>query len=353
MPKKHLNIEAFDNFIIIQTAFLGDIALSLYLIQAIKDVNPNSTITFITTKEGAEIAKIASCIDNTIVFDKRGEHRTNKAMKSFAQQFHSLKKNCVISLHKSFRTSKLVSNIKSKVKIGFNTSSLSWLIYNHIQKYHNSLNEVQRNLSILNLFGLKINDSEIKLNISFSTNAKEKIAEILTENSFNDEFIVLAPGSVWATKRWLHEYFSELINMLNEVGKNCIIIGAKNDTEINKKIYEKVKNKNKTLDLTGLTNIEESIYVISKAKFVVSNDSSPTHFSELVGTPVVTIFGPTSPIFGFAPRLSKSFVIENNELNCRPCQIHGSNKCPIKTLECMTSITPQKVFEIIEKNLLI
>lgn len=352
MSKKSLHIEDFNNFIIIQTAFLGDIALSLYLVQAIKDTHPNSIISFITTKEGAEIAKLAKCIDKVVVFDKRGEHRTNKALKLFAKQFNSKKDTCIISLHKSFRTSKLVSKIKAKVKIGFNVASFSWLVYNYTQYYHIALNEYQRNLSLLRVFGLNLVDKEIKVQIEFSENSIAKINNLLFEKGFKNKFIVLAPGSVWATKRWLPEYFAELINKLNAVEINCIIIGGKSDLEINNEVFEKIEDKTKTMNITGMTSIEESIYLISKSQFVITNDSAPTHFSELVNVPTITIYGPTSPIFGFAPKMSNSMTIENNELTCRPCQIHGSNRCPLNTLECMKSLTPQIVFEQIEKNYL-
>ena len=73
----------------------------------------------------------------------------------------------------------------------------------------------------------------------------------------------------------------------------------------------------------------------------------------LTNCPVVTIFGPTSPIFGFAPSGDNDLVIQNNDLKCRPCHIHGLNECPVKNFECMKSIKSEYVFDKIFENKLL
>jgi heptosyltransferase-2 len=60
--------------------------------------------------------------------------------------------------------------------------------------------------------------------------------------------------------------------------------------------------------------------------------------------PVVAIFGSTIPEFGFAPYGEGNTIIEK-KIECRPCGIHGKNKCPKKHFNCMTEITTQEVFE--------
>lgn len=67
------------------------------------------------------------------------------------------------------------------------------------------------------------------------------------------------------------------------------------------------------------------------------------HIANAVGTPVVAIFGATIPEYGFAPCGPRDVVVETKGLKCRPCSIHGGNTCPIKTFDCMRSITPEVV----------
>ena len=50
--------------------------------------------------------------------------------------------------------------------------------------------------------------------------------------------------------------------------------------------------------------------------------------------PVLTIYCSTVPEFGFYPYNKKSSYISFNDLNCKPCGIHGYEKCPIKSFDC-------------------
>jgi heptosyltransferase-2 len=88
---------------------------------------------------------------------------------------------------------------------------------------------------------------------------------------------------------------------------------------------------------------------MQKAKMVITNDSGPIHFAGLAKCPTIAIFGPTTPKFGFAPTGVNDIIIENKNLKCRPCAIHGSNSCPLGTHECMTSILPDLVYKEIQR----
>jgi len=350
MIKRKINIEKFNSFCIIQTAFLGDITLSLYLCQQIKNVHPSAHITFITTPSGSEIANLAQSIDEVKIFDKYNLHKSKVGRNTLIYDLNKQNFDCVISVHRSFRTSKLVSKIKSKVKIGFNTASFSPFVYDYKAPYHQAQTEIERNLSLLKYF--KIESTIPDVDLQFPNEVQEKIDSLIQEQLAGNEFIVIAPGSIWETKRWKDEYFVELIELLAEFKFKFVLSGANNEKELCTKIYNQLKENTKSncINFAGEFSIQESIYLIAKAKFVVTNDSSPTHFSNLVGTPVAVIYGPTSPIFGFAPKNASDLIIENNNLNCRPCEIHGSHQCPLGNHLCMMSIQPETVANaIVEK----
>ena len=69
------------------------------------------------------------------------------------------------------------------------------------------------------------------------------------------------------------------------------------------------------------------------------NDSAPMHLCSAMNAPCSAVFCSTVPKFGFGPLSEKSFIIQTTEeLECRPCGIHGFKECPIKTFECANSI---------------
>jgi heptosyltransferase-2 len=76
------------------------------------------------------------------------------------------------------------------------------------------------------------------------------------------------------------------------------------------------------------------------------------HLACAVGTPVVAIFGATVPEFGFSPCGKRDVVVQIEGLPCRPCSIHGGNKCPIRTFDCMLKISPEEVIMKVKKIVL-
>jgi heptosyltransferase-2 len=87
--------------------------------------------------------------------------------------------------------------------------------------------------------------------------------------------------------------------------------------------------------------------LMENCRLVLSNDSAAAHLAAAAGRPVVAIFGPTVPRFGFAP-FGGDHLIVQKELDCRPCGVHGGNRCRRKTFACMREISPRQVLQAID-----
>jgi heptosyltransferase-2 len=147
--------------------------------------------------------------------------------------------------------------------------------------------------------------------------------------------VLLNPGSVWETKKWGNDKFYQLAQILLEQ-YNVVLVGSEADS------FECPAG---VTNLCGKTKLPQLFHLFDIADAVVTNDSAPTHIASITNTPTIAIFGPTHPMFGFAPLADKSVVVQNENLKCRPCRVHGSKRCPIGTHECMTSISPTKIAE--------
>ncbi|MBM2841153.1 MAG: hypothetical protein HW412_1681, partial [Bacteroidetes bacterium] len=118
--------------------------------------------------------------------------------------------------------------------------------------------------------------------------------------------------------------------------------GGKEDAALCEEIGNAISPVN-VLNAAGELSLLQSAELIRQCILLVSNDSAPMHLAVGVRTPVVAIFGATVPRFGFAPRGKRDIVAEINDLLCRPCSIHGGDRCPIKTFVCMNDLSPQLV----------
>jgi len=340
---KKIKLNDFENVLIIQTAFIGDVVLTLPLCKKIKELNKNIKLNFLTTNVSNEIPKLLKVIDNVIIYDK---YIKDKGLKGLVKLIYQLKHNnynIIITPHRSIRSALISYFSKPKYSISFNNSSLSFL-YNYTINYEFKEHEIKRNLNLLSCF------EEYDNLISF-VNFNDLIFTEDTINNVNNislkfelkyqEYILLAPGSIWNTKKWNIDYFIKLIKLLNTNNLKCVLIGGKND----KSICNYISNRVKCVDLSGITSISESILLINNSKLLITNDSAPIHFAGLTSTNVIAIFGPTIPEFGFSPIKKDDLIIQDNNLKCRPCTIHGGNKCPINNHKCMNNIKPEYVFE--------
>ena len=328
--------------LIIQTAFLGDVILCTPLIKATKKLFPHSFVSFLLIPETKNILENNPYLDETIIYDKKGKE---KGLKNFFKMVEKIKrKNFDLALipHRYLRSALLAYLARIPQRIGFDKSTGSFLFTQKVT-YQNNWHEVDRNLSLLNDFSNDLLDKTPEL---FPTSEDFSYASQLLQGSGvkeNDKMVGIAPGSVWLTKRWLPERFAEVSDFLiEEAGAKVIFLGSKEDERLCSEIAKLMEEK--PVILTGKTNILQSAAIISKCEVILSNDSAPVHIASAMRKPVVAIFGSTVPEFGFAPYGEDNIVIEK-KMKCRPCGIHGKNRCPEKHFKCMTEITTREVFQ--------
>jgi heptosyltransferase-2 len=147
-------------------------------------------------------------------------------------------------------------------------------------------------------------------------------------------FIALAPGSVWATKRWPH--YAALARRLAP-RYPLAVIGGPDDGRHARAIAAAVAPHG-ILDATGALSLLGSAALIGRAALLVTNDSSPQHLASAMGTRTLTLFGPTVPAFGFGPLAPASASLGHEALDCRPCHHHGPARCPLGHWRCMREL---------------
>ncbi|MGB9664695.1 MAG: glycosyltransferase family 9 protein, partial [Ignavibacteria bacterium] len=332
-----LILNNFENILVIQTAFLGDVLLTLPIAHHLKKINPAYKVTFLVKKELNQIKEIYKEIDEFIFIDK------SKYLSSIIEVLKKVrnKYDIVISPHRSARSAIISYFSNSKVRISFDKSSLNFL-YTHLVKYQNDWHEIRRNLSLLSYFKTEIDWKEnIDLNLDYYI---LNDLFMLWKNN-HEKIVVIAPGTNWETKRYPEYYFSVLIKKLIDDGIKIVLIGSKEDFEIGFKIEKYVNAENHLLNLIGKLKLKESISLINLSDLLICNDSAPTHMGVFTKTPVLTIFGSTIPEFGFYPFREFDRIVQIENLYCKPCGIHGYKKCPEKHFKCMIDIKPDIVYQ--------
>lgn len=151
-------------------------------------------------------------------------------------------------------------------------------------------------------------------------------------------------GSRWQWKKWISDYYVELIRLLKHEYPDIPIIlyGGPDEVEFNKKIVDKVGNK--VLDAGCKNSLLDFVSLVSLSDIFFTPDSLGFHIATALDKTVVALVGPTSPweleVYG------KGEIIYP-PMECIACYLKKCNK----SANCMQSIKPLTVFNTIKKYL--
>jgi len=301
---------------------LGDCILTTGVMKLFKENCPEANVGVLTSTDFAEVYDGLDFIDNVHQFDRKkgASELVSFAKKNLNDYTH------IIDLHSSLRSKLLKMALKGK-----------YTKYKKQSKERRKFVKTKRD--DLGLTKHVTEKYAAALNKAFDIEYKnmEEIRPVLyTKNKTEEHTVVLHPYASKRTKEW--NGFPELAKMLLADGYKVIVAGFGNFP-----IIEGV------IDMSNKTDLRGLFEVIAGAEYVVTTDSGPMHAAIAMGKKTIGIFGSTTREFGFFPVFNGCTVVENKDVECRPCDVHGLNECPYEHFLCMKSISPVTVFEALKE----
>lgn len=336
--------------LVIQTAFIGDVILSLPLIQVLKKLKPEYEIDYLCIPKTREVLENNPYLNNIIVFDK---HDTGKGVSGMFKIISLVRKNkydIVISIQRFLRSAIISKKSKAAKTISYNNSTLSFLYsdkVDYLQKH-----EILRVLDLLKPLG--ISDIQMQKPELFpSEDDKTEVQKVFKGLGITDknQLICIAPGSVWFTKRYPKDKFVNLLNMMDNEKFKVVLLGGTDDRNLCDYIISNSTH-NEVYNLAGKLSILQSAELIKNSSLLITNDSAPLHLANSVGTKVIALFGSTTKQFGFYPIGDNDKLFEISGLKCRPCSNHGKDECPVHTFDCMNKISEKDIYDEVKNTLL-
>jgi heptosyltransferase-2 len=312
--------------VIVQSGFLGDAVLASGMLRMIASAHPAWEIGFLVRAEYASLFERHPALSRLHRFEKKRKG----GMEEMTVELRDAGYDAALLPHRSARSAMLVRRAGIRRRIGFRQSDAPWLLTDRVE-YRIALHETDRNASLLGRLGV---ESAVADRLPWLVPPLDAVASMRDRFDDGRPIVLLAPGSVWATKRWRESGYAGVAESLRREGKHVILIGSSGERELCDRIAMAAGMGEEDI-ACGILALPEVLALISIARRVITNDSAPLHLAESVATPVTAIFGPTVPEFGFGPLRPHSNVVERRDLPCRPCGIHGSERCPIGTHECM------------------
>jgi heptosyltransferase-2 len=324
----------YQNILLIQTGFIGDMVLTTPLIRSLRRHAPGSRITLLHAPRTEEIIRRCPHVDRRISFDKRGAEKGIGASLRLAAALRRDGFDLVISPHRSVRSGLLAAGSGAARRIGFDHPRCGLFYTDPVPYSRWESTFVRRKLRLLEPLGIQEEDETPEA--YWGEEEEREAAALLREASVEGRYAVLAIGSAWPTKRWPPERFGELSLLLEGRGIRSLLVGGPSDRADGAVAAQA----GSAVDLTGRFGLHVLAPLLSKAALFVGNDSGTLHLARAARAPAIALFGPTGPE---QFRFDHLVRVIRSDAFCAPCSDHGSVRCPEDNWICMPGISAAAV----------
>ncbi|MBC3787864.1 glycosyltransferase family 9 protein [Spirosoma utsteinense] len=317
-------------FLIIQTAFIGDVILTTALLEQIRAVQPDARLDVLVRKGNESLLAGHPLLNEVLTWDKKNaKYRDLWRILTFvrAQQY-----DVVLNLQRFGATGLLTALSNARLTVGFDKNPFSrFFTYRVDHRYEPGVHEVDRNAGLLAPLGVKGPRTRPKLYPSSDDYAVARSYQ-------NKPYVCIAPTTVWFTKQYPPERWAELIQVL-PIDLTVYLLGAPTDLALCETIRTLSGQEGRVVNLAGRMNLMRSAVLHAGAVMNYVNDSAALHLCSAMNAPTTAVFCSTVPQFGFGPLADKSRVVQTPEpLSCKPCGVHGRTSCPLEHFRCAWGI---------------
>ena len=218
----------------------------------------------------------------------------------------------------------LTNSLKSSLipyfaRIGVRTGWLGEFRYGLINDIRSS-KELKKSLMVEKFAALSLYEEnysienltfpELEINFANQRNFLEEFSLDYSKNT-----MAICPGAEFGpSKRWPAEYYAEIAIFYVNKGWNVLCIGSKNDEDIGIEIgsLNNLGCNESFINLIGKTSLQDAIDILAFTEKVVTNDSGLMHIAAAVKTPLVALYGPSSPEYT-PPLISKKKILRKTQ----------------------------------------
>jgi len=328
------------NILIIKISAIGDVILATASIRAMRKKYPHAKIFCLVGTQSRQILQRCPYIDGVIVYDFK--NTTLKDILKIARELRRYAFDIVVDLQNNAKSHILAFLSAAMHRYGYANKKLSFLLNHRIKENSIAIAPVEHQFRTLEMLGIDSDDTHLELWVSKED--EDYIDSFLESHWMGKKErligINLAASRKWLTKNWPLKNFARLCDELSKRNIRIVITGSQQDVDLAEALLKTTTSK--PINATGQTSLMQLASLIKRCEVFLSADSAPLHIAAAVGTPVVALFGPTSPQRHMPP--TKHFIVIRKKLVCSPCY-----KSTCKTIDCMEQISSEEVLEAIEK----
>jgi lipopolysaccharide heptosyltransferase II len=313
--------------------WLGDAAMSVPAVRAIKIGRPDARVTIAAPEKIAPIWKLVPEVDAIIPLP------TSRLLSVVRLLQREASFDAAIVFPNSLRAALEAWLTRIPRRVGYRGHWRRWLLNQTVPEprkpsppEHHSL----RFLRIARECGADTFDIQ-----HLTPNAQRPTRHQLSTIKYQPVRIGLCPGAEYGpAKRWLPERFADVATSISTQSQvQWILFGTKHDAAVSEQIATALGDH--CVNRIGQTTLDQLINELGECRLLLTNDTGTMHLAALLGVPVVAIFGSTEP--RLTGPLGYGHIILRHHVECSPCFLR---ECPID-FRCMKAVSVQEITDAV------
>ena len=337
-----------DKILVVRLSAVGDVVRTIPAVQALRRHYPDSIIHWLVEDRCSELLVGLSGIDELRIVPRREwkQMGTIQQIAGFCNLVRSLRAeqyDLYMDYHGILKSGMYGAMSRIPRRIGYPKGiAKEWniLFNNEILPPHDAhMSRYVRNLLLTRYLDPAATEERPGLPLTDADHGFA--ADFLNRNGLgNRPFIFLYPGTSprGRYKRWEPVRYAEVVDRLADMGWTTLIGWGPGEEPIVAEIRGSTRGEPL---VPPLTTLKQLAAFIDRASLFIGGDTGPMHMASMLGTPVVTLFGPSDPVINEPARFTP-FRIVYAGVDCSPCR---KKRC--KALECMDKITVDMVMDAV------
>ena len=322
-----------EKILIVLHGSIGDVTRAIPLANLVRRGFPRATITWSIERPALPLVEHHSAVDEIVLFERENWRRS---LRPFLHRIREGRFDLVLDLQRHLKSGLVSWWSGAPERVGFHrrdAKEFNWLFNNrHIPATVNGTSKLNHYLKFAEFLGIE--PYPIEWNFSLLPEEEAAVENML--RVVGGPFAAYLVGGRWESKRWFPDEASKsAAEVKRRHGLEIVLLGGKDDIAFAGEIERRAEAR--VFNWAGKTSLREVIGILSRAEISVGADSGLMHLSAAVGTPVVSLWGPTDPL-RTGPFGGDELIVQG-EAACAPCYL---KRCPIGRV-CMRSITSAAV----------
>jgi heptosyltransferase-2 len=311
---------------------MGDIIYTTPIVRCIKKQVPNAEVHFLTKPAFKYIYDNNPYIDKLLLL--------KPSLSDTINDIKAEKYDHIVDLHNNLRTAIIKLRTGIKATTYKKQPIRKWLSLKFKLKLIAPTHLVDRYLEAAKPLGVT-NDAQP---IDYYVKAEHQLSKLLPPSHQNG-YIAFVIGATHFTKRMPNE---KIISICSQLKLPVVLLGG-NDVKANGDIVATAIGTH-IYNACGVTSLDESVYLVSKAESIIGFDTGLTHIAEAFNKPIVSVWGGTIPeLLGVQPYMVKDVLVAGIDLDCRPCSKFGLEKCPLGHFKCMNDMPEDDIVGFVNR----